>query len=230
LILPTDSLKVKTPKWTDPELLKYEKEALGLYITSHPLAEHEAKIKAFATTTIENLKSYEDRSTVLLGGLLTSVKMKMTKSDKRMALCELEDMTGTIPLVVWPDTFEKSRDIFVIDNMVFVKGKIDNSRDELQLLVDEVTEFDVAESVLTKSAWLPVASTATEETVKNIHTCCERHRGSVPLFIGVKLDEKHTAWMRTHARYAIQPSKALRTELKNILGDDNVHFSGKETG
>ena len=82
------------PEWSEQQKLQFEKQVLGFYSSSHPLAEHSARLQAFATSSIAGLAELEDEALVVVGGLITKVTVKNDKRGKRFAHLELEDMDG----------------------------------------------------------------------------------------------------------------------------------------
>src|SRR5262249_26807573 len=121
----------EVPEWPDSEKLKYEKEALDFYFSSHPLAQCEAELRRFATHTVEQLAKLEANQEVLLGGMLTQVRFLNTKrpgrnGNSRYVRCKLEDFTGQVECMMWPDEFVRYKDEFADDRIAFVKGIVEH--------------------------------------------------------------------------------------------------------
>ena len=127
------------PEWDRLQLLATEKETLGFYITGHPLAEHRGLLAKYATTPTEDLPDLQDKSTVRVGAIVTAVKEISTKSGDRMAFVTLEDLTGSVEAVVFPDVYRSSMLHLAKDSAVLVKGQVDLAEDgAAKLLVSEV--------------------------------------------------------------------------------------------
>ena len=97
-------------EWPDRQKLINEKEVLGYYLESHPLAEFEAKLATFRTHTTDSLGDVKDRGEVILGGMISSIKIAHTKNPKpgapsKYANFDLEDMQGAIRCIMWPRQF-----------------------------------------------------------------------------------------------------------------------------
>lgn len=131
-------------------LLRFEKEYLGAYVTLHPASEYEHIFKKKCTHTIISLFEEEDQKTVIVGGIITSVKRSLTKNGDTMALLTLEDTEASIEVRVWPNTYEKNREKIAEDRVIIVKGKIDQRDEgqEAQLIADEIylPEEEIAEA------------------------------------------------------------------------------------
>ena len=116
-------------EWPEREKLIAEKEVLGFYLDSHPLAEFEKKLSTFRTHTTDRLADVKDRGEVTLGGMISSIKFAHTKNPKpgmpsKYANFDLEDMQGAIRCIVWPKGFVVCGDRIQADSVVLAKGKI----------------------------------------------------------------------------------------------------------
>ena len=124
-------------EWPGAELLKLEKENLGFFFSGHPLDGYRARILEHTTLDLSRVENASPGRSHVLIGIIKELKEIMTRKGKRMAFCTLEDIKGTIELVIFPDTFEKSRGSLENDNIVAVRGKLDKSRGEPKFLVNE---------------------------------------------------------------------------------------------
>ena len=129
------------PEWPDNEKLNYEKESLDFFLSSHPLAACEAEIKRFASHQVEQLRSMDPAQEVLVGGMLTQVRFMNTKrpgrnGHSRYVRCKLEDFTGIVECMMWPDEFVRYKDEFADDRIVFVKGAVEHRLEQPSLVLD----------------------------------------------------------------------------------------------
>lgn len=119
------------------ELLLFEKELLGFYLTEHPLARYVHQLEKRVTHRINEL-SNTIRSTVVVGGLITHVKKIVTRNgNNEMAFAKIDDFTGTIELVVFPSIYERTKSLWRTDNVILIKGKVSEKEDRLTVLVDD---------------------------------------------------------------------------------------------
>ncbi|BCA53584.1 DNA polymerase III alpha subunit [Nitrospira sp. KM1] len=113
------------PEWDQPQRLKYERELTGFYITAHPLARYEATIHALASATTAGLTELSDGKEVKLCGIIATVKSMLTKKGDRMAYVSLEDLQGTVEVIIFPDLFKTSGDLITPERLVRITGTID---------------------------------------------------------------------------------------------------------
>ncbi len=124
------------------DLLAYEKELLGFYLTMHPLEPHRKKLTALALTQITEISSSRVGDHVALGGIVVNVKRIMTKAgNHEMAFVKVEDLSGTIEIVVFPKVYARTMDLWQLDKIVTVSGKIDEKDDRLTILIDDAKEL-----------------------------------------------------------------------------------------
>lgn len=110
--------------------LGFEKEVLGVYVSGHPLQDYQDKLNKCVTNITsdfnneeENSLKVRDKQQVVVGGMITNITAKLTRNNKVMAFITVEDLIGTVEIVVFPNTYEKYRSLILEDNKVFVRGK-----------------------------------------------------------------------------------------------------------
>ncbi len=120
------------------ELLTMEREMLGLYISDHPLRRWEAVLSPRVTTTIAGLADLRDRQEVVVGGLVAGVKRSMTRAGSTMAFLTLEDLTGSVEVLVFPRAYEQQAFALKRDAVLLLRGKVDIQEQSVKLLCDEI--------------------------------------------------------------------------------------------
>lgn len=132
----------RVPEFEKHELLAYEKEMLGLYVSDHPLMGlEEALINQTEFSTTE-LKEQKDGTIGWIGGIITKITKINTKKGDIMLFLNVEDLDSSVEVVVFPGTVEKYKDLLVEDKVVVIKGKLDVKEDEVKVLAQEVKEFN----------------------------------------------------------------------------------------
>jgi len=131
--------KNQNEEYQPKQLLNFEKEMLGLYISGHPLSEYETILTGL--TPISKLSDIEDKATVSIGGIITNVKSIYTKRDQQMCFIDVEDIENNLEVIVFPTVLEKYREFIVEDRIIKMKGKIDKKEDQIKLLANEFSEL-----------------------------------------------------------------------------------------
>jgi DNA polymerase-3 subunit alpha len=125
-------------EWSAQEALAFEKEALGFYITGHPLDKFDRVLKKIASGTIAALKEKAQSGEVKIGGVVSALRLRNTKKGDRYGSFNLEDKTGFIEVIAWPDTYKKCFALLGADDPIYVKGRLEVGEDRIQVIANEV--------------------------------------------------------------------------------------------
>jgi DNA polymerase III subunit alpha len=125
-------------EWSAQESLAFEKEALGFYITGHPLDKYDRVMKKISSGTIAELKEKSAAGDVKMAGVISALKLKNTKKGDRYGSFNLEDKSGFVEVVVWPDVYRKSIELLNSDDPIFVKGRMEVGEDRIQVFANEI--------------------------------------------------------------------------------------------
>lgn len=205
------------------ELLKYEMEVMGMYVSGHPLEEYISLLEKHSDA--RSIDFYPDENgeiplesgiKLTIGGLLVEVNKRFTKKGDMMAICTLEDLYGRIELVVFPKAFENYGNELVEGGKVFVKGRVDTSgEEEGKLIVDTVSEFGRVK----KELWIQYADKESyEEDLGNLLTDIGMMSGNDSVIIYLK---KERAKKDLGGEWGVPADEAVRI-LGERLGSDNV--------
>ena len=141
----------KVGEYAKETKLAFEKEVLGVYISGHPLEEYEEQWqKAISATTLDfqldeesNHSKVHDGAREIIGGFITEKTMKATKTNQMMAFVTVEDLLGTVEVVVFPRDYEKNRNLLEVDRKVFIKGRVSEEDDKpSKLICEKVVPFN----------------------------------------------------------------------------------------
>jgi DNA polymerase-3 subunit alpha len=165
--LPTEELALTLealPEWPPLELLAHEKRNLGFYFSGHPLDKHRALIAQCVSLDLGTLQESGVEGTHTVVGLLKELREISTRTGRRMAFAQLEDLAGTVELVLFSDVFEASRHLLSDGRVVAVRGRIDRSRGEAKLIVEKLEEPGEGMQRPVRAVHLRFAGTQAEET------------------------------------------------------------------
>jgi DNA polymerase-3 subunit alpha len=188
------------------ELLAMERDMLGLYISGHPLASVRDRLAPRVTATIAQLPEMRDRSDVVVGGLVTALKRTMTKSGSAMAFLTLEDLTGSVEVIVFPKTYEQNTLHLRRDAILVVRGKLDVAEQQAKVLADSVIPLDEipapspaprGEAAATPTLHVVVdAARHGEEGLRRLRDLLMQHQGDRPVLLTLRANGRD---VRMHA-------------------------------
>ncbi|MEM1067762.1 MAG: DNA polymerase III subunit alpha [Planctomycetota bacterium] len=212
-------------EWPERQKLIHEKEVLGFYLASHPLAEFESKLASFRTHTTDQLASVKDRGDVILGGMISSIKFAHTKNGKpgtptKYANFDLEDMQGAIRCIIWPKTFVDSGHRVEADAVVLAKGKVDRrgGGDEANLIIDELIPIDELDKRYTHGMRIRLLEDEHDgETVGRLREIIRGYPGAQELLFCIQMDEGETVHLKSD-KYRVEVTPELRQRIDDLLG------------
>ena len=206
-------------------MLAFEKEVLGVYISGHPLEEYEEKWrKSISATTLDFQLDEEtgrtkvrDGSREIIGGMITSKTIKYTKKNQTMAFITVEDLLGTVEVVIFPQSYEKSQQYLQEDSKVFVRGRVSEEDDNAsKLICEEVIPFEMTK----KELWIQYADKQSYlQDEQNLFRMLAESEGEDQVVIFCKAER---AVKRLPKNANIQVEPGILSRLTNYFGEDCV--------
>lgn len=226
-----EEFDVKLPdvgEYSKEMLLSFEKEVLGVYISGHPLEEwEELWKKGITNTTADFMLKEEDGETVVkdnmsvtIGGMIADKKIKYTKNDKIMAFLTLEDLLGSVEVIVFPKDYEKYHEKLTEDNKVFIKGRVSLEEDkDGKLICERVTPFDEVQRKL----WIKFKTRQEyEENVGELYKMLADSDGQDGVVIYIE-DPKSMKQLPPNKN--VNADEKLISELMGRFGNENIKIS-----
>jgi DNA polymerase-3 subunit alpha len=217
----------EVPPWSETEKLKYEKEALDFYISSHPLAQFDEELRRYATHRTADLPGLPADQEVTLAGMLVQVEFRNTKKarngNSRYLLCRIEDFTGAARCVMWPDDLARCKSDITNDAICVVRGTIDRSREEVNVVLTRVLNLEQAKSEMAKELHLLLRLGTQEETdIDRLGQILRQTPGPCFVVLTVKDGDGKKCILKLGRAFAVNPATFLREELEELLGRDAV--------
>ena len=208
----------KINEYPKAELLSFEKELLGLYLTEHPMAHALTAVSKRATKTIAELDaSVHTGATFLFGGVITDIREVNTKkTGKLMAFGKIDDGTGSLPFVAFPKIYDQFSADLRRDAVVLVKAKLDNREEELQLILEKVKPPSDADQETTLSAdhELFIPRKTSQETLEKLGTLLKSHEGDESVIVLIPNGNEP---QRMRLPYGVTWSEKLENEVAKLL-------------
>jgi DNA polymerase-3 subunit alpha len=204
--------------WEHKTLLLHEKNSIGFYITGHPLENFTMILDELKCPNTLNLLALENGIKVQVGGLITTLQIRATKKGDQFALMRLEDQAGGVKCVVWPESFNKNKNLLQDDAAVLITGKLElGDESNATIIVEEVARL---ENVLQRRAKALVVrlphNMTSESHLEPIWRLFDRHRGECEVFLELFLDNKVLVRARTHGALRVTGSLELESTLREF--------------
>jgi DNA polymerase-3 subunit alpha len=216
------------PEWEEKEKLTKEKEVLGYYLSSHPLAEFEQILRTNATHSSKTVNTLEHRTEVVLGGMLAAIKMSHTKNPKpgmpsKYAMWDLEDLDGIVRCIMWPEQFAQFGDNVIADAIVGVTAVVDRrpGAEEVNLIINELMPIEALAERYTSGLSVRVDEERHGvEKLAMLHEIVRGYPGNKSLRLTLVLSDGVTAHVESGKRVDLNPE--LRRRIDELLGPGNA--------
>ena len=213
------------------QILAFEKEVLGIYISGHPLEKYEALWRRgisnvtadFALDEETGVSKVQDNSTAIVGGMITGKTIKYTKTNKTMAFLTIEDLVGTVEVIVFPKDYEKNSQMLTLDRKVFVRGRVSCEEDKpSKLICEKIWPFEEVPQEL----WVQFADMKEyQEKEQELFGVLRHSEGKDHVAIFVRSER---AVRRLGDNWTIKADEEMIEKLSGIFGKENVKVMQKK--
>jgi DNA polymerase-3 subunit alpha len=214
----------ETEKWSEKQLLKAEKEALGLYVSSHPLKRYKDAIEHYSDVTTGELSEKPEDAEVLIGGIIDSVNRTTTKKGKPIAYFTIEDMEGIANCVIFSTKLASLNDKLHPDEVVFIKGKVGFRDADASIRVTEIITPEEMEKIIEKKSpknaiiRLKYAQ-INDDILSGLKEIISANKGPCPVFIKFEIPGNKSVTIKTSDGYSISLNENVFNGIRNLIGE-----------
>jgi DNA polymerase-3 subunit alpha len=217
----------ETEKWSEKQLLKAEKEAMGLYVSSHPLKRYKDAIEHYSDITTGELSEKPEDSEVLIGGIVDSVNRTTTKKGKPIAYFTIEDMEGIAKCVIFTKKLASLNDQLHADEVVFVKGKVGFRDTEASIRVTEIITPEEIEKKIEnkppKNAIIRLKyAQINDDILSGLKEILSTNKGSCPVFIKFEIPGNKSVTIKTSEGYSVSLNENVFNGIRNLIGEGSL--------
>ncbi len=199
-----------------PEKLRLEKELLGFYVSDHPLKSVRQSAQILAPINLSQLSEQRDKARVSAVVMLSGIKPVTTKKGDRMAILQIEDLTGQAEAVVFPKAYERLNQLLVVDARLIIWGKVDRKDEQTQLIVEDTEPIETVRLVMVELTPLQAGDTQEQEHIKTIlqEYSGEKEANNVPV-IAIVTTPSYRQTVRFGRQFWVQNHVATVEALKS---------------
>ena len=221
--------KTNVTPWEENEILAYEKETLGFYITGHPLANQKRQLDRFCNCNSQNISEMNNGRQINIGGIIIKVRTQMTKKGKIMAYITLEDLAGFVEIIVFPDIYKATEPVLKSDNSILVKGYIDTSNETIKIIAKDIMLLSEAVGNWTGKIHINIQTAGLEaDFLGKIKSILAAHRGKNDVLLHLISPDGKSISMNTSSQLKVAPDDKLILEIEGLLGKDSIYFELRE--
>ncbi len=212
-------IEIAEVEWPKKTRLSFEKEMLSRYVSDHPLLGVETLLRTMCTTTIPGLWEQEDKSRATVGGTVSAITRRFTKSGDPMYFFVLEDLRGSTEVMCFPRVVAEYGPLIRDDVVLVVTGRVDHKGDDVKLIAQELREPDLTPDSMVR---LRVPATRlSQNMVAKLRGALSNHPGSAQVFIHMMSDNGEKV-IKLGDEHRVEPRSALFAELRELLGPSAV--------
>jgi DNA polymerase-3 subunit alpha len=204
-------------EWDSKKRLGFEKEMLGLYVSSHPLLSVGGALRRMTEASISELRECRDGETKWVGGVVTALQRKFTKRGDLMAVFTLEDLDAAIEVMVFPRTMQEWGHVLADDAVVCVKGRLDLKEEPAKIVCLELKAPDLSDGDDAPVRIKLAPSAVTNDVVGRLKSVLQEHPGDTPVFLHLE-----TTVLRLPDHFRVDSRNGLFAELRVLLGPNGL--------
>jgi DNA polymerase III subunit alpha len=207
------------PEWKENQLLAFEKESMGFYVSGHPLAAFQEDMKRYSTATTETLDSIPDGKEVTICGIIAGLKQKVTKKGDKMAILNLEDLTGTVETIVFPDLYASATHQLLTDTPLIIAGQLDKSEQGNKIKALRIHLLaEVKKKGATRMDIKLSATGLTQDDLLKVKDILLRYKGNLPVYLRLQNPTRKDSLVSVGRDIRVNPSDQLTNEIEAVLG------------
>ena len=207
------------PLWSESDRLSFEKDAIGFYITGHPLSDYQDQIKRLGTLDTVKLKAAGDGMSITMAGVAAKVKEKITKKGDRMAFVDMEDLKGTVEVICFPDCYAKASPYLNGEEPLLVKGTVDKDERGIKIKATSIEPLTGAAQARTSRLRLRIEATGlTREKMVLLRQALAKYPGACRVSLHLNVPGKGEAVLALPGQYRVEAAPALFDQVNELFG------------
>lgn len=220
-----DFLKGDYPEWPSNIKLNFERDALGFYLTGHPLERFSDDLPRIGAVTISEVKKQSDGAQVNTAGVITALKLKNTKKGDRYASFIFEDLLETIEVLVWPDVYNKTVTHLSSQDPVLLTARLDVTEERSVLVANNIEPLSAIRDKSAREAIIKVSSkVCTPINIEKLKIILNEYKGDCPVKLVIRKDDMAEVIINLSEEYKVNPSDELYNKIETVLSGSQISF------
>jgi DNA polymerase-3 subunit alpha len=208
-------------EWPEPQVLAFEKEMLGFYISGHPLARYARQLKRFSQSSTLNLSQRNEGDSINIVGLLVKIKHTVTRAkQEKMAILKLEDLEGFVEVLVFPSVFRQVSKFIQPGSVVLVRGRLNLKEDMPKIVANDLFPIEKIYSLIT--AININLSGIRENLFVTLKDRIAQSRGPIPVYLHLDSVSKNRIQLLVGNEFFVEPTEDLIQDIESLLGDERL--------
>ena len=208
-------------EWPEPQLLSFEKEMLGFYVSGHPLARYAKQLRLFSSTSTSNLRQHKDEDEIKIVGLIAKIKQTTTRAkQEKMAILKLEDLEGGVEVLVFPRAYQKVYRYLQPSTVVLVRGLLNLKEDTPKIIANDLAPFDAIYKSITG---ININLSGIRENIfESLKELLAASHGNTPIYLHLDTPTKARTHIVVGENLYVSPSEKLIQDIGSLLGEERL--------
>lgn len=214
------------PEWHESELLSAERELLGIYMSGHPLTRYAPLLEKYQLSSVSTISELEEKSLTRIGGIAAAITKRVTKKTKEaMAVITLEDLDGSIEVVVFPEAFRQYGDVIVPEAPLLIGGEVSRREGNAGIQAHEVYPLADAPKFFAKNISVHITCAQLENHLEKVKEILRLHPGTIPVVICLSMPSGEKVFIDTDSAFNALPDIELIHDIERELGENTVYIT-----
>ena len=220
-----DGLLEPADPWPEALRLAHEKQALGFYITGHPLERYHEELQQYATASTAVLGEKPSGSEVAIGGIVAHLRTMRTKRGERMGVILFEDLEGQVEVLIFPEVLSRAEAWISSDAPLLVRGKLDSDESVIRILAHQVLPLEHVRGLSSRSITIHIdTGTAPSNLAEQLEHVIGKKGGPAEVTFELEFPGRYTALIRTNPYVRVRPDPEFVSAVEHICGPGAVRF------
>jgi DNA polymerase-3 subunit alpha len=208
-------------EWPEPQILAFEKDMLGFYVSGHPLARYASQLKRFTSTHTANLTEHKDEEEIKIVGLISKIKNTLTRAkQEKMAILKLEDLEGSVEVLVFPRAYQKVSRYILPNTVVLIRGVLNLKEETPKILLNELFPVDEIYRLITR---ININLSGMQENLfASLKALLETSHGTIPVYLNLDTPAKSRIHLVVGQGLYIEPNDKIIQEISDLIGEERV--------
>ncbi|MBU1125037.1 MAG: DNA polymerase III subunit alpha [Candidatus Omnitrophica bacterium] len=208
-------------EWPEPQLLAFEKEMLGFYVSGHPLARYAKLLQRFTSSLVKNLSLHKDQDEIKIVGLIAKIKQTTTRAkQEKMAILKLEDLDGSVEVLVFPRAYQKVCRYIQPNTVVMVKGVLNLKEETPKIIVNDLFPIDEVYKLITA---MKINISGIRDTMfESLKKILSSSHGTIPIYLHLDTPTKAKTHIVVGQDLYVAPSEKLIQDIEELLGEERL--------
>lgn len=208
-------------EWPEPQLLAFEKEMLGFYVSGHPLAHYARQLARFRFSSLSDLKHREDGQEIKVLGLIVKIKHTVTRAKgEKMAILKVEDLDGVVEVLIFPKAFKLVSKNIQPNSIVLIKGRLSLKEETPKIIVNDLLLFDDIYNLV--SGMRIDISGIRENLFDSLKARLSDSTGKIPVYLHLNTQARSRVQLVVGEEFFVVPDEKLVEDIELLLGEGRV--------